>query len=112
MYAVAYKFTLLPSALAHGRRRAEAEFTDIWGAMTTYFKAECGALGSRLHRGQDGAFYAYAQWPDAQTYNAVSEITPSQDFAKLRLRWAELCAPSEILFAGPVELDLIAASPS
>lgn len=108
MFAVSYKFTLLPSALTQGRRRAEAEFIDLWAAMTTFFKTECGALGSRLHRGQDGAFYAYAQWPDAQTFNAAREVTPSQDFAKLRLRWAELCAPSEILFAGPVEVDLTA----
>jgi len=30
-------------------------------------RADAGSLGSRLHRGSDGLWYGYAQWPDDQT---------------------------------------------
>ncbi len=107
MYAITYRFKLLPEALKSGRRMAEAQFIDVWSGMTEFFKTECGALGSRLHRAQDGAFYAYAQWPDYATFTAASDIEPTDDFTRLRLQWAGLCAPSEILFAGQVEVDLL-----
>jgi hypothetical protein len=109
MYAVCYRFTLQPKALTMGRRMAEAAFVDLWTAMSEFFRAECGALDSRLHRGADGAFYGYAQWPSAERFNASREVVPTEEFVRLRLKWAELCAPSEILFQGPVEIDLPAA---
>lgn len=106
MYAVSYRFTLQPEALKLGRRRAEAEFIELWSGLTAFFKTECGALGSRLHRGADGAFYGYAQWPSADVFAKAADIVPTEDFVALRLKWAELCAPSEILFQGPIEVDM------
>ena len=107
MYAVAYRFTLLPSALQFGARAAQAEFIDTWSGFTAFFKEECGALGSRLHIGEDGAFYAYAQWPDKKTFDAASDVPPTDEFTKLRVKWSELVAPSEILFQGDVVKDMI-----
>lgn len=35
--------------------------------MVTEALLRRGSLGSRLHRGNDGVWYGYAQWPDAAT---------------------------------------------
>ena len=103
MYCVAYKFTLLKDNFEN--RRA---FTKCWVEITEYFKSDCNALGSRLHEGTGGVFYAYAQWPSKTMFDAAGEITHSERFIKLRLTWAELCGPSEILFEGPILEDLFA----
>ena len=41
-------------------------------------KSERGALGSRLHRGSDGIWYAYAQWSSAEA-RAIAFSLPSVD---------------------------------
>ena len=102
MYCVAYKFVLL-SPNSETRR----QFFEIWSAFTKYFRDECGALGSRLHMGEDSHFYAYAQWPSQEVMQAADDIVPSAEFTKLRVKWAELCAPSEILWQGEVIEDLL-----
>lgn len=106
MYCVAYRFVLLPGAVKFGARRAQYDFMDVWSGFTEFFKSHCGALGSRLHIGEDGAFYAYAQWPDKATYEAASDVPPTTEFTKLRVKWSELCAPSEVLFQGDVHVDM------
>jgi hypothetical protein len=44
---------------------AETNFTDAWADVTLRLKA-LGGRGSRLHRAEDGTFWAYAQWPSAK----------------------------------------------
>ena len=48
----------------------EVEFVEAWTEMTEILRAR-GSLGSRLHRGNDGLWYAYAQWPSAGTRSAA-----------------------------------------
>lgn len=43
----------------------EAQYVAAWSTLTRLLR-ERGGLGSRLHRGNDGLWYAYAQWPTAQ----------------------------------------------
>ena len=45
---------------------AEASFTSAWSRVSALLLSERGSLGSRLHRGPDGIWYSYAQWPSAQ----------------------------------------------
>jgi hypothetical protein len=45
----------------------EASFVDAWSRVTGQLRDEGGSLGSRLHRGGDGLWYGYAQWPDDAT---------------------------------------------
>ncbi|MEP7099421.1 MAG: antibiotic biosynthesis monooxygenase [Burkholderiales bacterium] len=45
---------------------AEAAFTAAWSRVSALLLSERGSLGSRLHRGPDGLWYSYAQWPSAQ----------------------------------------------
>jgi hypothetical protein len=44
----------------------EAQYIAAWSTLTSLIRAERGGLGSRLHKGTDGIWYAYAQWPSAQ----------------------------------------------
>ena len=57
-FAVLYRVRLHPGM--------EVQYIDAWSRVTKALRAERGGLGSRLHRGPDGIWYAYAQWPSAQ----------------------------------------------
>src|SRR5262245_55762397 len=41
----------------------EDSFIAAWARLTELIRNHPGGRGSRLHRGDDGLFYAYAQWP-------------------------------------------------
>jgi hypothetical protein len=43
----------------------EQAFVRAWSRISELLLAERGSLGSRLHRGPDGWWYSYAQWPSA-----------------------------------------------
>jgi hypothetical protein len=58
-YAVIYRWRIHPEK--------EDQFIQAWSSVTLFYRQNHGALGSRLHRGPDGIWYAYAQWPDAET---------------------------------------------
>jgi hypothetical protein len=62
MIAVIYKFKLKP--------HHEAEYMQLWLCVATYFKQQRGALGSSLHKGDDGDWMAYSRWPDEATRDA------------------------------------------
>ena len=53
----------------------EQQFIDAWAETTAYYFEKFDSLGSRLHRGDDGLFYTYAQWKSAeQRENAFKNI--------------------------------------
>lgn len=54
MFIVLYRWRINPEK--------ENQFIEGWAEVTAYFRKNCDSLGSRLHRGNDGLFYAYAQW--------------------------------------------------
>lgn len=56
---VLYRWKLHPGA--------EASFIEAWSRVTGLLRSRAGSLGSRLHRGNDGSWYGYAQWPDEET---------------------------------------------
>lgn len=106
-YGVAYRFRLksdtgLPLDLA------EDMFVQIWTELTDDFKDNHGALGSVLHRTSPGQFHAYAQWPDVATRDAAADALPDTRIMALRMKWAELCEPSEVVFEGNVKRDRLA----
>ena len=57
MLVVLYRWRLRPGA--------EDAFIAAWSRMTEQLRFR-GSLGSRLHRGADGLWYGYAQWPSAR----------------------------------------------
>jgi len=48
-------------------RGREQAFVEAWSEVTRHLRETGGALGSRLHRGNDGLWYSYAQWPRTPT---------------------------------------------
>jgi heme-degrading monooxygenase HmoA len=43
----------------------EPQFISAWSRLTEELREAHGSLGARLHRGADGLWYSYAQWPSA-----------------------------------------------
>ena len=63
--AILYRWRLHP-----GR---EQEFEHAWATVTRHLHAHHGSFGSRLHRGDDGLWYAYAAWPSLEHRAAAFE---------------------------------------
>src|SRR5690348_14826874 len=57
---------------------AESAFVEAWSRVTRLLREERGSLGSRLHRGPDGLWYSYTQWPSAEA-KAAGLAQPSVD---------------------------------
>jgi quinol monooxygenase YgiN len=67
-FAVIYRWRLHPGK--------EEQFRRAWKAVTLALRKERGALGSRLHRADDGTWIAYAQWPDRSTWERSRKMDP------------------------------------
>jgi heme-degrading monooxygenase HmoA len=57
-FVVLYRWRLHPGS--------EDSFIAAWSRVSELLRTERGSLGSRLHRGEDGLWYSYAQWPSAE----------------------------------------------
>ncbi|MBL7670314.1 MAG: antibiotic biosynthesis monooxygenase [Bdellovibrionaceae bacterium] len=44
----------------------EKQFIKAWSYVTEQLREKSGSLGSRLHQGDDGLWYGYAQWPSIE----------------------------------------------
>jgi hypothetical protein len=60
---VLYRWRLKPGS--------ESQFVLDWSSVTRTLRDERHSAGSRLHRGDDGLWYGYAQWPDVETLNGA-----------------------------------------
>ena len=58
IFIVLYRWRLHPGM--------ESSFIAAWSQVTESLRTERGSLGSRLHKGDDGLWYSYAQWPSAE----------------------------------------------
>ncbi|SEI40119.1 antibiotic biosynthesis monooxygenase family protein [Frateuria terrea] len=58
-FAVLYRWKL--------HEGAEEKFVAAWSRISALLLEQKGSLGSRLHKGPDGWWYSYAQWPSAET---------------------------------------------
>ena len=65
---------------------SEQDFQDCWRVLTEEIYRDCGSLGSRLHRAEDGTWFAYAQWPDRAAYDAARNIPDTDEAARARFR--------------------------
>lgn len=62
MFAVIYQSYIKPDA--------EIEYQTLWKLIATYFIKHRGALGSCLHKTENGIWVAYSRWPDKATRDA------------------------------------------
>ena len=68
MFAVIYSWRIKPEF--------ENQFVESWSEITQYFVGNFGALGSRLHLGGDGLWYAYAQWETSEQRDFAFQNLP------------------------------------
>lgn len=66
----------------------ENQFRDAWSHVTKELRSKCGSLGSRLHRGDDGLYYGYAQWPNHETREKARLADPEVENARRLMREA------------------------
>lgn len=63
------------------KKGKETEYQNAWKTVSTYFIEQRGAIGSCLHKTNDGMWVAYSRWPDQKTRDASwpGENNPSQE---------------------------------
>lgn len=76
MFIVMFEFVV--------KKGFEEQFFASWPKVTQGIYLFKGSLGSRLHRDKSGAFIAYAQWPNEETYRKAASIGMSEDYEKQR----------------------------
>lgn len=76
---VLYRWRLKPGS--------EDEFMQGWSRVTELLRSR-GSLGSRLHRGPDGIWYGYAQWPSARVREDAFAPGSVDEAATARMRSA------------------------
>jgi hypothetical protein len=79
MFIILYRWRIKPEK--------ELQFIEAWSEITDYYRENCDSLGSRLHRGDDGIFYAYAQWKSKEDRENAFANSPKSD-AGTRMREA------------------------
>ena len=79
-FAVLYRWRL--------REGAEPAFIEAWSRVSDLLRSQRGSLGSRLHRGSDGLWYSYAQWPSAEVREKSQRAGPVDPDASRQMREA------------------------
>lgn len=97
MYIAFYRWKLKPGS--------EATFQKCWEEGTLLFRSEQKAMGSRLHKGDDGTYFAYAQWPSREAYHAERSLSVEHQQTLLQMR--ECVAESFPVTLGEVMSDLL-----
>lgn len=88
MICVIYRWRIEPEL--------EEQFIAGWKAITRFYVEERGGWGSRLHRGNDGLFYAYAQWQSAEAREKAFQNVPEMP-ERIKMREAIIESLPEII---------------
>jgi heme-degrading monooxygenase HmoA len=78
MFAVLYRWKL--------KSGTEPAFREAWTAATEAIRVRYGTGGSRLHRGDDGEFVAYAVWPSRATWEEAQKLPSTYPEAGIAMR--------------------------
>jgi hypothetical protein len=100
-FIVLYRWRLRPGH--------EERFKLAWSIVTRTL-VERGSLGSRLHVGNDGLWYSYAQWPSAEARTSAFEQALGVEEAEQAMDDAVLERFPEIVLTSAV--DHLLSSPS
>ena len=65
---------------------SEAKFQAGWHRRTLEIRADCGGLGSRLHKAEDGTFYGYAQWTNKEMWENLENFSIIDEEASAMMR--------------------------
>mgnify|MGYP000942295384 CR=1 FL=1 len=89
MFTVLYRWRLIEGK--------EQQFIEAWSRVSDLYLQHRGSLGSRLHRGHDGLWYSYAQWPSAAARDAAFAGPKLDEAASQRMREAIMESLPEIV---------------
>jgi heme-degrading monooxygenase HmoA len=78
MFVVIYRWKIKPGS--------EERFRSAWSEATRAIALRYGALGSRLHRADDGDWLAYAQWPSRARWEAMRGGPPADAATAAEMR--------------------------
>lgn len=95
MYIVLYRWRL--------HAGSECDFKEAWTQVTESLLSR-GSLGSRLHLGDDGLWYGYAQWPSEEARRAAFAAGDADAKAVARMRAAIIEERPEIVLRPHVNL--------
>ncbi len=87
----------------------EAKYVAAWSTLTSLIRSQRGGLGSRLHKGADGIWYAYAQWESAQARSDAFALPSVHPEAQADMMDCIIGFLSEIPL-DPIEDQLVPAS--
>jgi hypothetical protein len=101
-FVIVYRWILHPGS--------EAAFIAAWSRVSEFLLNHRGSLGSRLHRGTDGIWYSYAQWPSAQArldaFAAPGDVIAAEAMRKaIAETLPELILESYADFLAPVRVE-------
>jgi heme-degrading monooxygenase HmoA len=101
MFVAMYRWTCKP-----GR---EADFREAWRRGTEAIARTFGGLGSRLHRAEDGAFVAYAEWADEAAWRRAFDAGFAHDDPEAAALFRDAVAetPGAPILLMTVEDDLL-----
>jgi heme-degrading monooxygenase HmoA len=78
-FVVLYRWRLHPGD--------EDTFIQGWSRISDLLRLR-GSLGSRLHRGSDGLWYSYAQWPSAEAREEAFALGSVDEAAGVQMQSA------------------------
>ena len=98
-FAVLYRWRL--------HEGAEESFVNAWSRVSELLLSKGGSLGSRLHRGPEGLWYSYAQWPSAVVRDQAFAGEPFDPEASRQMRAAIAESLPEIVLESVVNLMVL-----
>jgi len=99
-FVVLYRWRLHPGS--------EEAFIQGWTRLSDQFRSR-GSLGARLHRGSDGIWYSYAQWPSAHARNDAFSMGNLDETAMAAMR-AAIAEPFPEIVLDPVAGGLLSSA--
>ncbi len=85
----------------------EQDFVNAWSECTQVIYDNFGSLGSRLHTSATGTYIAYAQWPDAETYEKSAQWPDNLLPVRDRMRATLKTGKPKLLYKLTTEVDLL-----
>lgn len=85
----------------------ERTHREGWRRVTAAIKRAYRTGGSRLHKNEDGAWVAYAVWPDEATFAAAQGAAPVAAPGDRELKREGISGSIEVVFRMTVTDDLL-----
>lgn len=99
VFTVLYKFNIF--------KGKEEAFIKNWTEATELIYKNEGSLGSRLHKIESNVFFAYALWPNKETFENASKLEPSLRAQQLKEERQSIVDRLTIEYKSEILVDLI-----